>query len=149
MRAGDAGRYAASLNMEKPIYKCMAKGSDREAGPPRLSTNWVTSRRGLFRIYPDRVELGDWHIPFARVERAVAYRFPYLPFVKATVLELRADGRTYQFGFNPWARPLEHLPLPVEEREEGMKYSTPLIIMRVTLLICLISLLWLWLAQAA
>jgi len=128
--------------LEAPIYKCLTKGSDREAGVPRHSANWVTSRRGFFKVFRDRVEVGDWRIPFASVDRAVLYRMPYLPFVKASVLELEADGRTYQFGFNPWAHPEERLPFSVEEREEKMRYSTFSIAIRVLALAYLVYLVW-------
>lgn len=132
--------------MQDPVYKCMTKGSNREAGTPRLSANWVVSRRGRFKVYQDRVELGDWHIPFTQVERATEYRIRYLPYVKASVLELQADGKTYQFGFNPWARPVKYFPIPVEEREDKMTYSTFSIVVRAVLISYLAYMLWDWLA---
>ena len=120
----------------------MVKASDREAGVPRDSANWVTSRRGLFKVFQDRAEVGDWKIPFADVDRAVLYRFPYFPFGKASVLELEADGRTFQFGFNPWAHPEKHLQIPFEEREEKIKYSAFSIAFRVLIVAYLIYLAW-------
>ncbi|MFH5803116.1 hypothetical protein [Alienimonas sp. DA493] len=108
---------------EAPVYQCMTKGTDRESGGPRFSASWVGARRGTFKVFADRIEVGDWRIPFEQIDRAVLHRATYLPFVKVGVLELDAAGRTYQFGFNPWAAPEEHLPFPVEEREGPMGYS--------------------------
>ena len=132
--------------MERPLYTCMTKGTDRAEGTPQFGMHWAVSRRGRFKVYPDRVELGDWRIPFASVERAVLYRFPYLPFVSARVLELEAGGRTYQFGFNPWAHPERHFSIAVEERETKARYSTFSVVLRVALLVYLAYLLWQWVA---
>ena len=133
--------------MQQPIYKCMTKGSDQESGSPRRSANWVVSRRGLFKVYPDRVELGNWSIPFDQIESATEYRIPYLPFIRTSVLELQADGKIYQFGFNPWARPVKYFPIPVEERKASMSYSPFSMIVRVLLLLYLSHVLWVWLAS--
>ena len=120
----------------------MTKASNREAGVPRRSANWVASRRGFFKVFRDRIEVGDWRVPFAEVERATLYNFPYLFLFKASVLELEANGQTYQFGFNPWARPEEHLPISVEEREEKLRYSTFSIVVRVLAVAYVIYLIW-------
>lgn len=86
------------------------KATTRESGKPRRSGAWVTARRGWFKVFADRVECGDWKIPFAAVERAVLYTGRQF-FIPVSVLELRSEDRTYQFGFNPWAHPEQHLAL--------------------------------------
>lgn len=132
--------------LEEPVYTCLPKGSNREAGVPRRSAHWVTARRARFRVYSDRVEAGDWRIPYQDVERAVLYRMPYLPFVEARVLELEAAGQTYQFGFNPWAHPEAHLPIAVEEEQARLGYSAFSIAARVVLVGYVLYLLWNWIA---
>lgn len=132
-------------NNDLPIYRCLTKGSDWEQGTPRAGANWVLARRGIFKVYADHVELGDWRIPFSEVTRAVEYRIPYLFFAKFSVLELEAGGRTYQFGFNPWAKPVKHFPIAVEQRAERLErsaYSIALRTVRLAALGYLAYLLW-------
>jgi len=128
--------------MDTPIYSCLTKASNRESGVPRASANWVVSRRGRFKVFTDRVEVGDWIIPFSDVTHAILYRYPYLPSVKVGVLELSDGETTYQFGFNPWAHPERHLPIPVEEREETMRYSAFSVVLRVAAVAYMIYLVW-------
>jgi len=40
------------------------------------------------------------------------------------VLALSTDTANYQFGFNPWARPHEHLGLEFEKESVKIQYST-------------------------
>lgn len=128
--------------MQKPVYRCMTKATDREAGAPRHSANWIGARRGTFTVFEDRIEVGDWRIPFASIDRAVLYRTAYLPFVTASVLELEADGRTYQFGFNPWASPEKRLPIPLEERTGAIGYSRFSVALRIAAILALLVYLW-------
>lgn len=107
---------------EAPLYRCMTKGTDAAEGPPTRGVHWVTSRRGVLTVYRDRVELGDWTIPHASVREARAYAFPSL-LGTGLVLELRTDERTYQFGINPWAKPLDHLPYAVTRLESELGLS--------------------------
>jgi hypothetical protein len=120
----------------------MTKGSNKESGDPRHSVNWVTSRRGSFKVFKDRIELGNWNIPFESIDKAIEYRVPYLPFLKVSVLEVNTSDMSYQFGFNPWANPIKYFPIDVEEKNQKMKYSTFSIIIRIALLIYFIY--WLY-----
>ncbi|WP_143536913.1 hypothetical protein [Rubricoccus marinus] len=130
--------------MDAPLYSCLTKASNRESGVPRASANWVVSRRGRFVVFPDRIRVGDWVIPFEEVSHAVLYRIPYLPFVDASVLELSDGETTYQFGFNPWAHPERHFPIPVEERRETMRYSAFSVGIRVAAVAYGLYLIWEW-----
>jgi len=87
------------------------------------------------------VECGDWKIPFDTIEKAIAYRTKQM-FIPATVLHLITKDGSYQFGFNPWARPLEHLDLDVTELSVRIKYSAFSIVVRISLVIYLVH-LWL------
>lgn len=98
------------------------KATTLERGTPRRSVNWVTARRAWFKIFDDRVECGDWTIPYQTVERAVLYSGRVL-FMTAPVLELRAQGKIYQFGFNPWVHLEQHLPLELERESVRFGYS--------------------------
>lgn len=130
--------------MNTPIYKCWTKATDRESGPPRRSHSWATSQRRWFKIFDDRVECGDWRILFRDVRKATGYRTRSL-FMPVTVLELQTGERTYQFGFNPWAKPVEHLPIEVEEKRVRLRYSPLSVMVRVAVLMYLAYLLWGWL----
>lgn len=79
------------------------------------------------------------------MENAVVYRVQALPFVKGSVLQVTANERTYQFGFNPWAHPVKHFPFSIEEREETMRYSTFSIVIRVAAVAYALYLLVDWL----
>ncbi|MEX1095281.1 MAG: hypothetical protein WED34_04490 [Planctomycetales bacterium] len=128
--------------MDKPLYRCMTKGSDWERGTPQSGANWVLARRGFFKVFADRIELGDWRIPFSEIERAIEYRIPCFYFAKSSVLEIEAKGRIYQFGFNPWARPVKHFPFAVEQQQAKLGWSTFSVLLRLAILAYLGYLLW-------
>lgn len=114
-------------------YKAWCKATDREDSEPRYSYKWAISRRAWFRIYEDRVECGDWKIPFESIEKAIVYKTKQM-FIPATVLQLITKSKSYQFGFNPWASPIQHLQVEVEEKSIKLKYSALSIAIRVFLI---------------
>lgn len=114
----------------QPRYRCFCKATRDEDGSPRRSFNWVVARRGWFTIFDDRVECGDWTIPFSQVQQAIVYRGKQL-FIPATVLHLGTADADYQFGFNPWASPIAHLPLEMEEEPLRLSYSPFSLIIRL------------------
>lgn len=126
---------------DEPIYKCFCKGTNREASSPRRSHNWATAKRAWFRIYEDRVECGEWVIPFNNVERAIVYRTSSL-FMPVSILHLTTSGESYQFGFNPWASPIKHLNIEVEEQKVRLKHSLPSLIIRIVFLAIIAK--WVW-----
>lgn len=126
---------------ETEKYKAYCKATDREDSEPRYSHNWVTSRRAWFRIFQDRIECGKWVIPFNTVQKAIVYKTSEM-FIPVKVLHLITDNGSYQFGFNPWARPLDYLDLDVEEQQIKMSYSLFSIVLRVGILSYLFY--WLW-----
>ena len=119
--------------MSAPVYRAWTKAIDGETGPPRRSPAWATARRAWFRCYQDRVECGDWVIPTADVREAILYetRQGFLP---VSVLAVSTDARTFQFGFNPWARVAPHLPFAVRRERVRLGYSPISIAARVGLL---------------
>ena len=126
---------------ERPIYKCLTKGSRKESSEPRASFNWLVAKRGWFKIYTDRVECGNWQIAYSEVQKVTLCRFRHW-FMKAAVLHLETADGHYQFGFNPWASPDEHIDLQFEEKETTFKYSTYSVVVRLLLIPYLAF--WIW-----
>ena len=116
-----------------PSYRCWTKATDGERGPPRYSANWAIARRGWFKVFPDRVECGDWSIPASNVVAATLFhtRQWLLP---VTVLSVETAGGSYQFGFNPWVRVSAHLPFPHQHEHVTLRYSTFSVAVRVALI---------------
>ena len=127
--------------MTEPIYKCWTKITNKESGTPSDSFNWIISRRGWFKVFTDRIECGNWKIPFAEVQEMVVYRGKQM-LIPVTVLQIAIPGETYQFGFNPWARPLTYLPISCREEQIKLKYSAFSISFRVIIIFYLIYLAW-------
>ena len=114
-------------------YKAWCKAVNREDSEPRYSANWVISKRAWFKIYTDRVQCGNWEIPKESIQKAIAYRTRQM-FIPVTVLQLITESESYQFGFNPWAKPIEHLGIEVEEQSIRLKYSAFSILLRVAII---------------
>lgn len=131
--------------MSETIYRCWAKATKREQGKPRLSLNWALSRRAWFKIFPDRIQCGDWVLPLDEVKGAVLYegRQSWIP---VRVLKLQTERGTYQFGFNPWVTVERHLPFPFSREKIRLKYSIFSMVVRVALVLYLGFLIWRWLA---
>ena len=127
--------------MTTPIYKCWTKATNREGGTLRRSQNWITSRRSWFKIFTDRIECGNWNIPFAEMQEVVVYRGKQM-LIPVTVLKIEAFGQTYQFGFNPWANPIKYLSIPYRKEKVRVKYSVFSIAVRVIIACYLIYLIW-------
>lgn len=119
--------------MTAPLYRAWTKGTDQEPGAPRYSANWATARRAWFRVYDDRVECGDWVIPASAVQDAVLYESRQW-FMPVSVLAVTTAARTWQFGFNPWARVAEHLPFAFRRERVRLRYSAFSVAVRVLLL---------------
>lgn len=130
-----------AIPMERPLYRCMTKATNRELGEPRLSQNWLWSRRGWFKVFPDRVACGDWDIPFSEIQEVVLYRSRW-SFMPVSVLKIRVAGETYQFGFNPWAHPEAHLSIPYREENVKLRLSLFSFAVRAISILVLLYLVW-------
>ncbi len=122
-------------------YKCFCKATNHEVREPRYSNNWLAARRGIFKVYDDRVECGDWIIPYSEIEHAHIYRTKQM-FIHVNVLQLISATGTYQFGFNPWANPFKYLGVKCDESEVKLGYSVFSVVFRVLLVLCLGY--WVW-----
>ena len=131
--------------MDEPTYTCWTKATDAEAGPPRYSSNWVVARRGQFRIFPDRIECGDWIVDRSAIHDAVLFEARQW-LIPVYILSVQTEGKTYQFGFNPWARVGDHLPFPFRRERVRIQYSPFSIAIRVVLVAYLAYYVWRWLA---
>ena len=127
--------------MSNLIYKCWTKATNKESGPPRRSQNWALSRRAWFHIYDDRIECGDWVLPFDRITNAKVY-ITKQTLISVSVLQLEVSGQVYQFGFNPWARPISKLPLEITQGRVKLKNSPFSILVRVILVGYIVYLIW-------
>ena len=122
---------------ESVIYKAWCKATNLEDSEPRYSQNWIVSKRAWFKMFGDRIECGNWTIPYEKVTKAIVYRTKQM-FIPVTVLHLITNEGSYQFGFNPWANPIKHLNIEYEEQEIRLKYSVFSIVIRVLLVLYII-----------
>lgn len=122
-------------------YKCFCKATNREDKELRYSHNWVAAKRAMFKVFDDRIECGNWRIPFADVESAHLYKAKQM-FIPVNILQLVTKNGNYQFGFNPWANPFKHLSIGYEESNIRLGYSTYSIVVRVLLVAYLGYLAW-------
>ena len=123
------------------LYKCCCKATNREVSEPRYSHNWVIARRALFKVFEDRIECGNWSIPFSEVTEARLFQTRQM-FIPVRMLHITTPSGSYQFGFNPWAHPEKHLGVEYEEHRIRMKYSLFSIVVRIILLSVLLH--WVW-----
>ena len=128
--------------MTTPIYKCWTKGTTREEGEPRRSFNWATSRRAWFKVFDDRIECGNWIIPKISIRDAVLFQSKQFFVVPVSVLQLRTDDASYQFGFNPWCRIAQRLPFQFRTETIKLGHSPFSLVVRVAVGIYLIY--WIW-----
>ena len=123
------------------LYKCMCKGTNRESSEPRYSQNWLASRRANFKVFTDRIECGNWKIPFAEITKVHLYRSRQM-FIPVKILHVTTSSGNYQFGFNPWAHPEKHLQVEYEESTVRLRYSLYSILVRVAAVSLLVY--WVW-----
>lgn len=121
----------------KKIYSCITKATKNENGNPKYSANWIVARRGVFSVFEDCIECGNWKILFSEIKIAKLYKTKQM-FIPVNVLELQTEKETFQFGFNPWANPFKHLKINYEIENVKLKMSKFSLILRVVLFFSLI-----------
>lgn len=124
--AGDA----QSKSLQAPRYSCFCRGTDKETGEPRTSLNWVFSRRAMFRIFDDRIECGDWTIPFSDVQTAILYKTKQWPLTH-DILHFETRDKSFQFNFPLWAKPAKYLNLELPEKAVKLKQDPITILIRL------------------
>jgi hypothetical protein len=118
-------------------FRVFAKGITVAGPEVRRSTDWAVARRGWLHIYADRLELGDWVIPYSAIQEATLFRLRTL--LGGYVLYVRANGQAYQFGLNPWALLGKQLPFPHAREATRVRHTALTIAVRVVLLLYLLA----------
>ncbi len=127
--------------LEQPLYRAWTKAIRGGGGELRSGMRWIGSRRGWLKIFPDRVECGDWTIANSSIREAVLYKSRQ-ELIPVSVLWLATTEATYQFGFNPWVQLERHLCFPFQVEYVKIKRSAFSVIVRLVALGVLLS--WLW-----
>lgn len=122
-------------------YKCFCKATNREDKEPRYSHNWVAAKRAMFKVFDDRIECGDWRIPYSEVESAHLYKAKQM-FIPVNVLQLVTRTGNYQFGFNAWANPFKHIGVKLDVSKIKLGYSMYSIVIRLLLVAYLVYFAW-------
>jgi hypothetical protein len=133
--------YRRLVVMCELLHRCMTKATTAEGDDIRRSVNWVFSRRGFLKVYTDRIECGDWTIPYDQIDEAVLFRTSSM-FIPCYLLRVKAQGQIYQFGLNPgryWSR---ELPFPVVRENKRLGWSWYSVAVRIVALAVLAYLLW-------
>lgn len=76
--------------------------------------------------------------------RAILYASRWWLVLKVRVLELHTGGKTYQFGFNPWAHPERHLNLELERQSVRIGHSPFSVLVRVVVVGYVVWQAWRW-----
>lgn len=134
--------------MEEPLYCCMTKAVIADGDQLRTGPKWITSRRGRLKLYPDRLECGDWTIAYDDIREAVlsSFRSPILR-IRGYVLAVRTDNDTYHFGLNGWRYWKGELPFPVTRQQSKLKMSPISIVARAVLIGYAVYFVWRWVAS--
>ncbi|MCW0218070.1 MAG: hypothetical protein OJI67_07080 [Prosthecobacter sp.] len=125
------------LVASEPIHRCMTKGVKGAPDQFEYGLSWVTSRRAILKVFPERLECGDWNIPYSAIELAVLLETKQW-FIPCYVLKVQAADTAYQFGLNPNKFWKGDLPFQAERQKGKLKYSAYSIAIRVVLVIGLI-----------
>lgn len=119
--------------MDNLLYKCMTKATNKEKGSPRHSSNWITSKRASFQIYDDHIECWKWNFNISEIENLIVYKTKQM-FLKFDVIQFDYKGETFQFGFNPWAHPIDYIDINFTIEHSKVKYSVFSILLRLILI---------------
>ena len=116
----------------------IADGDQLRTGP-----KWITARRGLLKIYPDRLECGNWTIEYTEIREAVlsSFRSPILR-IPGYILAVRTNDDTYHFGLNGWRYWKGELPFPVMRVQARLKMSPISIVARAVLIGYAVYFVW-------
>jgi hypothetical protein len=117
--------------MSDLIYSCMTKAIISEGDDIRRSLGWVTSRRGRLKVFSDRLECGDWRLPFSEIETSTLASFRSLLFIPGYILKIKTKGKIYQFGLNGGSFWKGSLPFPVTREQGSVKHSPLSVVIRV------------------
>ncbi|MDX1972830.1 MAG: hypothetical protein SFY68_09905 [Candidatus Sumerlaeia bacterium] len=132
--------------MSKPIHRCLTKATAAEGDQLQYGPNWMLSRRGILKVFPDRLCCGDWEVPFDSITEAVLYsvRGPF--FLPGYVLKITTPERTIHFGLNSGKFWKSDLPFAVKREAAQLRYSTFSRIVRLVVVVFIFYHVWSWLS---
>ena len=135
-----------TLPMSELLHKCMTKATTAEGDQRKYGPNWVTSRRGLLKVFDDHLECGDWRIDYAEIKDAVLCSFrSFFLRIPGYILTVETDDRTYHFGLNGWGRFWKgNLPLDAKRETGKLRFTWFSIVVRVILVGYIGYLVWQW-----
>jgi len=128
----------------EPLYRCMTKGVQGAADQFEYGLSWVTSRRATLKIFADRLECGNWTIPYATFEQSVLFETKQW-FITCYILKIRTADNSFQFGLNPNKFWSGDLPFEAERQKGQLKYSAYSIGVRIALVA---GLIWYFYSQS-
>ena len=88
-------------------------------------------------MFEDRLECGDWTIPYAEIEAAELYQTRSM-FIPCFILKVRCKINTFQFGLNGSNYWKGELPFDVTRTKGRLKHSPLSIVLRVALVAMLV-----------
>lgn len=126
----------------------MTKAVIADGDQLRTGLKWIMARRGYLKLYPDRLECGNWTIQYDKIQEATlsSFRSPILR-IPGYVLAVRTDHKTYHFGLNGWRYWKGELPFPVIRQQAFLKLSPISILARVVLIGYVVDYIWRWTAS--
>jgi hypothetical protein len=128
--------------MTELLHKCMTKATTVEGDQMKFGPNWVTARRAILKVFPDRVECGDWIIPNERIEEATLYSIRTNFFIPGYVLRLTREEKAYHFGLNAGKYWKGELPFSVNREKGKLAYSKFSIAIRIALIAYICYYIW-------
>jgi hypothetical protein len=137
---------------EKALFRCMSKATispkvDEEIESKSVTstttttttygTHWLLARRGILKVYSDRLVFGKFVINNSDIEKAVLYSMPrqFLVF-PCFLLVIETKLSVFQFGLNGWnSFWKQELPFPAERQKGTIGYSYYSIAVRIVVII--------------
>lgn len=128
--------------MEESIYRCMTKATTAEGEQMKRGVNWALARRGMLKVFEDRLECGDWRIDYSEMRAATLYSFRTLLVIPGFILKVETVERTYHFGLNGGKYWKGELPFAVSRERGKVGHSVGSVLARVVLVLLLGYYLW-------
>ena len=113
-------------------YRCFCKAIQNADGSPEYSAKWMGAKGAIFKVYENEIACGSWSIPFEEITSATLFHTKQW-FIPVKVLRLVTETNSHQLGFNPWAKPTDHMVIPISEEHVRLRYSAFSIGIRVVL----------------
>jgi hypothetical protein len=120
----------------------MTKATTAEGDQLKFGPNWVTARRATLKIFPDRIECGDWIIPNEKIEEATLYSIRTSLIIPGYVLKLTTEEKAYHFGMNAGNFWKGDLPFQVKRERGKLTYSKLSIAIRIALVAYICYHIW-------